>query len=216
MIHKDTPGASRVDDWNPLGQRATTSGTTRYANVFVPDENIIGEPGQYYTLPLLGPYFQLGWAAVYVGIAAGALEAGIEYVKTKSRPWGETTYERAIDDPYIQGHVADMSTKAEAARLLLYRGAQMMEAAVCDLSLRSQAATAIYQAKVLATEAALDVSSRIFQTGGARMAADAPDSGMDMYWRNARTFTLHDPVDYRRQRIGRYLLGVEDPPIGWF
>jgi alkylation response protein AidB-like acyl-CoA dehydrogenase len=48
-------------------------------------QNVIGEPGDYYKLLLFGPYFQLGWIAVYVEIAGGALEAGMEYVKTKSR-----------------------------------------------------------------------------------------------------------------------------------
>jgi len=216
MIHRNDPGVSVLSDWNPLGQRATTSGTTRYDNVFVPIHSVIGEPGGYYKLLLFGPYFQLGWAAVYVGIAGGALEVGIEYVKTKTRPWAETVYERAVDDPYIQNHVADMSIQLEASRLLLYRAARLLELAAQDIAVRPEAAVAVYRAKVLATETALDVSSRIFQICGARAAADAPKNGLDLFWRNARTFTLHDPVDYRRQRIGRYLLGVEDPPVGWW
>ncbi|MHB1956751.1 MAG: acyl-CoA dehydrogenase family protein [Sulfobacillus sp.] len=217
IVPMDAPGVSRLNDWNPLGQRATTSGTTRYENVFVPTANVLGAPGEYFTkCPLVGHHFQIGWAAVYVGIAGGALEAGIAYVKSKSRPWFETKCERAVDDPYVQNHVADMSIGVEASRLMLYRAARLMEAASVDLSLRPQAATAVYQAKVMGTEVALEVSSRVFQVCGARAAADAPQSGLDIYWRNARTFTLHDPVDYRRQRIGKYLLGVEEPPVGWY
>ena len=216
MIRRDDPGVSVVGDWAPLGQRATTSGTTSYQNVFVPLSNVIGEPGDYYKLLLFGPYFQLGWTAVYVGLAGGALEASVDYVKTKTRPWGETTYERAVDDPYIQNRVADLSVQVEASRLLLYRAARMLEEAAKHVDTRPEAAVAVYRAKVFATESVLDVTSRIFQIAGARAAADAPRNGLDMYWRNARTFTLHDPVDYRRQRIGRYLLGVEDPPISWW
>ncbi len=216
MIRRNDPGVSVLQDWNPLGQRATTSGTTCYDHVFVPIQNVLGEPGDYYKLLLFGPYFQLGWAAVYVGIAGGALEAGLGYVKTKSRPWAETPYERAVEDPYVQSHVADLSVRVEASRLLLYRASRLLELAARDLTLRPEAAVAVYRAKVFATEASLEVSSRIFQICGARAAADAPESGLDLFWRNARTFTLHDPVDYRRQRIGRYLLGVEDPPVGWW
>ena len=217
IIPMDAPGVSHLHDWNPLGQRATTSGTTRYENVFIPHENVLGGPGEYFEkCPLMGHHYQLGWAAVYAGIAGGALEAGIEYVKTKTRPWAETSYERAVDDPYIQNHVADMSIAVEASRLLLYKATRFMEAAAHDLSLRPEAAIAVYQAKVMATEAALDISNRIFQVCGARAAADAPQNGLDLFWRNARTFTLHDPVDYRRQRIGKYLLAGEAPPIGWY
>ncbi|MGE0683051.1 MAG: acyl-CoA dehydrogenase family protein, partial [Candidatus Binatia bacterium] len=217
IIPMDAPGVSQLHDWNPLGQRATTSGTTRYENVFIAKENVLGGPGEYFEkCPLMGHHYQIGWAAVYVGIAGGALEAGIEYIKTKTRPWAETSYERAVDDPYIQNHVADMSIAVEASRLLLYKATRLMEAAAHDLSLRPEAAIAVYQAKVMGTEAALDISSRIFQVCGARAAADAPQNGLDLFWRNARTFTLHDPVDYRRQRIGKYLLTGEAPPVGWY
>ena len=217
MVPMDAPGVTRVGDWNPLGQRATTSGTTRYENVFVPDELVLGKPGEYFDkCPLVGHYFQLGWAAVYVGLAGGALDSGLEYIKTTTKPWFESGCDRAIDDPYIQNSVADMTTRVEAARLMLYRAAVMLDAADRDLGLRPQAATAVYQAKVLGTEVALAVSNDIFQLCGARAAADAPINGLDLFWRNARTFTLHDPVEYRRQRIGKYVLGVEDPPVGWF
>ena len=217
LVPMDAPGVSRAGDWDPLGQRATTSGTTRYEDVFVPDDLVLGKPGEYFEkCPLVGHYFQLGWAAVYVGLAGGALESGLQYIKTTSRPWFESGCERAIDDPYVQQHVADMSTRVEAARLMLYRAASMIDAASGNLTLRPAAATAVYQAKVMGTEVALEVSSDIFQLCGARAAADAPINGLDMYWRNARTFTLHDPVDYRRQRIGKFVLGVEDPPVGWY
>jgi alkylation response protein AidB-like acyl-CoA dehydrogenase len=106
--------------------------------------------------------------------------------------------------------------EVEASRLLLYRAARMLEEPAKQVENRPEAAVAVYRAKVFATESALHVTSRIFQIAGARAAADAPRNGLDIYWRNARTFTLHDPVDYRRLRIGRYLLGVEDPPVGWW
>ena len=109
-----------------------------------------------------------------------------------------------------------MSTRLEAARLLLYRAASLLDAPSADLSGRPAAATAVCQAKVLGTEVALEISNDIFQLSGARAAADGPVNGLGLYWRNARTFTLLDPVDYRRQRIGKYALGVEDPPVGWY
>lgn len=216
MVRMDQEGVEQLHDWDPLGQRATTSGTTRYTNVFVPDLQMLGGSGAYYSNPLIGAFFQIGWAAVYAGIAGGALEKTVELAVNHARPWGETDLERAIDDPYVQNDVADMSIAVEATRLLLYRAATLLEAASHDFSHRPEAQTAVYRAKVMASETALDVSSRLFQVAGARAAAAAPKTGIDAFWRNARTFTLHDPVNYRRQRIGRYVLGVEDPPIGWY
>lgn len=215
MVRMDQDGVQQLHDWDPLGQRATTSGTTRYKDVFVPDAHMMGAGGAYYDNPLIGAFFQIGWAAVYTGIAGGALEKTIELAQS-ARPWGETEFERAIDDPYQQYEIANMSIAVEASRLLLYRAATLLEAASHDFDLRPEAQTEVYRAKVMATETALDVSSRLFQVAGARAATKAPATGIDIFWRNARTFTLHDPVNYRRQRVGRYVLGVEDPPIGWY
>jgi len=215
MVKMDQDGVEKVGDWDPLGQRATTSGTTRYKDVFIPEEHMLGAAGAYYKNPLIGAFFQIGWAAVYAGIAGGALEKTVELAQ-KARPWGETELERAIDDPYQQYEIANMSIAVEASRLLLYRAATLLEAASHDFDLRPEAQTAVYRAKVMATETALDVSSRLFQVAGARAATKARQTGIDIFWRNARTFTLHDPVNYRRQRVGRYVLGVEDPPIGWY
>ena len=115
LVHRDNPGVRNLHDWDAIGQRGTASGTTLFKDCFVPDDDVIGAPGEYYKLLLFGPFFQLGWAVLYVGQARGALEAAIEYVSTKSRPWAEAPIERAVDDPYIQGHVADMSIRIEAA-----------------------------------------------------------------------------------------------------
>ena len=215
LVHRDNPGVRNLHDWDAMGQRGTASGTTIYKDCFVPDEDVIGAPGEYYKLLLFGPFFQLGWAALYVGQARGALEMAIEYVRTKSRPWAEAPIERAVDDPYIQGHVADMSVSIEAASQLLYVAARALEKAHEDPSHRPQAAVAVYRAKVLATETALDVTSRAFQVMGARAAAKRSNNP-DRFWRNVRTFTLHDPVDWKRHVIGKYLLEGIAPRVGWY
>jgi alkylation response protein AidB-like acyl-CoA dehydrogenase len=68
---------------------------------------------------------------------------------------------------------------------------------------------------IRATATALDVTSRIFQIMGAR-AAGKRRNNLDRYWRNVRTFTLHDPIDWKRHTIGKYLLEGTPPPVGWY
>jgi len=55
--------------------------------------------------------------------------------------------------------------------------------------------------------AALSVTSRIFEAVGARGATLA--CGLDRYWRDARTYTLHDPVAVKAQEIGRFGVHLE-------
>jgi len=215
LIHRDNPGVSIADDWDAMGQRGTASGTTVFKDCFVPDADVLGAPGDYYKLLLFGPYFQLGWAALFVGLARGALDTAVNYVRTHTRPWADAEFERATQDPYIRGHMADMSVRVEAAHQLIRVAAQALEHAQDEPSNRPEAAIAVYRAKILATETALDVTNRIFQVMGAR-AAGKRSNDFDRYWRNARTFTLHDPVDWKRHLIGTWMLEGTPPPVGWY
>ena len=66
-------------------------------------------------------------------------------------------------------------------------------------------------AKVVATQVSLDVTSRIFEVTGARATANAV--GLDRFWRNVRTHTLHDPVAYKQREVGAHFLTGEYPPF---
>jgi alkylation response protein AidB-like acyl-CoA dehydrogenase len=60
------------------------------------------------------------------------------------------------------------------------------------------------EAKVVAHRAALFIAQELFEATGARSAKAA--LALDRFWRNARTHTLHDPLDYKLRAIGRYAL----------
>lgn len=68
--------------------------------------------------------------------------------------------------------------------------------------------------KARATDVALEVTSRIFEVTGARSTASA--EGLDRFWRNVRTHTLHDPVAYKRREVGRHVLTAELPEPTWY
>jgi alkylation response protein AidB-like acyl-CoA dehydrogenase len=67
---------------------------------------------------------------------------------------------------------------------------------------RGQVAVKVATAKVATTQTSLDITSRMFDVMGAR--ATAAKLGMDRFFRNARTHTLHDPVDYKLKELGAF------------
>jgi alkylation response protein AidB-like acyl-CoA dehydrogenase len=60
----------------------------------------------------------------------------------------------------------------------------------------------------------LDVASRFFETTGARSAHGA--LRLDRFWRNLRLQTLHDPLDYKLQEIGSWVLHGEVPAPSFY
>jgi alkylation response protein AidB-like acyl-CoA dehydrogenase len=74
---------------------------------------------------------------------------------------------------------------------------------------RAEVALAVSEAKIVAQRAALDNGEALFDACGAR--ATAASLGLDRFWRNARTHTLHDPLDYRLRDVGRFALTGELP-----
>ncbi|WP_410871296.1 acyl-CoA dehydrogenase family protein [Nocardia sp. A7] len=75
----------------------------------------------------------------------------------------------------------------------------------------ARASIAVATAKILADRAANEVSAAIFEVGGTRSAA--VEHRLDHFWRNARTHTLHDPVRWKYQHIGRAVLHHRPPPL---
>jgi len=67
----------------------------------------------------------------------------------------------------------------------------------------------VAQLKVVSTDTALHVTSKIFEVTGARSTGSR--YGFDRFWRNVRTHTLHDPVAYKRREVGAHYLTGQVP-----
>jgi alkylation response protein AidB-like acyl-CoA dehydrogenase len=78
---------------------------------------------------------------------------------------------------------------------------------------RGHLATAIATAKVAATRTGLELCSRLFEVTGAR--STHASLRLDRHWRNLRTQTLHDPVDYKLHELGDWALN-QSPPVPTF
>ncbi|VTU23132.1 Putative acyl-CoA dehydrogenase YdbM [Variovorax sp. PBL-E5] len=206
IIAVDAPGVKVHDTWDNIGQRATSSGAVDVKEVFVADEFMLGRPGAFSQVsPVLLSSFQLTFALELTGIARGGLDFTIDYLKNHTKaPAGLPTLGH---DPHVQGRLGEMAVLVEATRAIVERAVQAVADADRDPTLAAIAHRRVLQAKIQASDAAIEVGTRLFQICGAR--ATTRRAGADRFWRNARTLSLHDVVDKQRAAVGRDLLGLE-------
>ncbi|WP_374536820.1 acyl-CoA dehydrogenase family protein [Chitinimonas taiwanensis] len=203
-------------DWDAFGQRQTDSGTVSFEQVALPPEDVLQAPGAP-TSPrqtLRACAAQLVLANLYVGIAQGAFAEARRYTLESARPWFAAGVARPADDPYIQKRYGELWLKIRPAALLADEAARLLDAALAKgealtAAERGEVAITVAEAKALAHEASLSVSTELFDLAGAR--ATSQRYGLDRFWRNARTHTLHDPIDYKLRDIGRWALEGQHP-----
>lgn len=214
-------GVTIHDDWNNMGQRQTDSGSITFDNVLVYSEEIIGsrdKPSHPFGT-IRSCLTQLNLANIYLGIAQGAFEAAKKYTRTTTKPWLMSGVESATQDPYILQHYGNMWVDLQAAKSLTDQAGELLQAAweqewALTAEQRGESALAIATAKVAATRVGLDITNRIFEVMGAR--STSAQYGFDRYWRNLRTFTLHDPVDYKVRDLGNWALNNELPKPSFY
>jgi alkylation response protein AidB-like acyl-CoA dehydrogenase len=151
-------------------------------------------------------------AAIEAGIARGALAATLDYVRTRARPWKDAGVDHAYEDPYTISAVGELQLKVSASDALLARAGRFVDAATANPTTESVAAAsvAVAESKAASTEAALFVSSKLIELAGAK--ATSLEFGLDRFWRNARTHSVHDPVRWKYRAIGDYWLNGVNPP----
>ena len=211
VLPTETPGITIHDDWDPIGQRQTDSTSVSFDNVPLAWSDVLHRPGAPSSpfRSLRGLLAQLILVNLYTGLAQGALHEARQYTLNEARPWAASGVARAADDPYTVHRYAEMHLATTAAAALADSAAQQLQQAWeqgedLQHEERGQVALASAEAKVLAHRAALSVGEGVFDVCGARSARAA--QGLDRFWRNARTHTLHDPIDYKLRDIGRYAL----------
>ncbi|GAB3001687.1 acyl-CoA dehydrogenase family protein [Saccharothrix stipae] len=213
------------DDWDNVGQRLTESGSVEVDGVRVPWAQAAGyvdkefRPRTYNTLNV--PLIQLVFTNFYLGIAQGALTTATSYTRDKTRPWpyGGDNKDSATEEFYVLETYGDLQSKLWAAEALAERAAGLIERInshpdEVTARERGEAAVVIAAAKQRAVDTGLEIGTRIFEVTGAR--ATAASVGLDLFWRNLRTHSLHDPIAYKRAEVGRYALLGEVPEPTWY
>ena len=197
LVHKDDPGFSCGPKERKLGIKGSPTREVYLENCAVPADRIIGEPGTGFktalqtldhTRPTIG--------AQAVGIAQGALDASIAYVKERKQ------FGRLISDfQGVQFMLADMAMKVEAARQLVYVSAARAERGEGRLGFISSAA------KCFASDVAMEVTTDAVQLfGGAGYTRDFP---VERMMRDAKITQIYEGTNQiQRMVMARSLLAV--------
>jgi len=211
LVPGAAPGVTVHRDWDAVGQRATDSGTITFDGVQCLPAQRASEPG---LAPLLqnAVRYQAGFAALLVGIGIGAMEAAVPFVNEKSRPWPSAQVDSAADDPLVRRLCGELTAELAAAYHATMATADLLDAFERGEISRTELAVPIYAAKAVASRAALHATSEIYALMGTRAAARG--NGFDRFWRNARTLSLHDPLEWKHEELGRHVLTSWDPPPG--
>ncbi|MDH0801710.1 SfnB family sulfur acquisition oxidoreductase, partial [Pseudomonas carnis] len=171
FVRRGSEGLRIVDDWSGFGQRTTASGTVLLDRVAVEPELVIDNWRLGESPNIQGAVSQLIQAAIDAGIARGALDDAIAFVRERSRPWIDAKVERASDDLYVIADIGKLKIELHAAEALLRKAGQVLDhvsAAPITAQSAAHASIAVAEAKVLTTEVALQVTEKLFELAGSR------------------------------------------------
>ena len=189
----DTSDASITIDgswWDPIGMRATVSYLVHFDRTFIPEENVLGYPGQYLTEEWQ-TRFITHFAASFLGAAEAAYEFAHEYVTTQNKG----------GDPYVQHHIATMLISVETGHLWLRHVARLWETGQDD-----EAKVASSRARHIIEHLAEDTVKRAIRACGARsLNRPAP---LERLYRDLSFYVRHENDDHSLAMIGKAILGL--------
>ena len=219
VVDHDREGMNYLGDWNALGQRLSASGSVRCDNVFVAESDLLGFASDDPFFNAVTPGLQLGFGNLYLGVARGALEHGRRVTLARKNAWFLSSGDLYQDDPFIQRSYGEFLSHLVAAEALADKLNPTYDEALekgWDFTLDDRALLEqdVAQLKVVSTDIGLEITTRIFETTGSSSAT--AKSGLDLYWRNLRTHTLHDPVDYKKLEVGAYFLNGTVQPVSLY
>jgi len=224
LVDPSDPAVAFTGDWDVLGQRLSASRSITIDGLRVGEDRILRRFGDI-SVPQTPRqsvgvlHFQLTFGVLHLGIAEGALLEAVAYTRARTRPALHSTVERGRDEPYILNDYGAALAKVQAVSALVERAERALEwlydlGDFVTIEQRAAVAEIIASAKVVSTDTVLEVTSGLFDLTGARSTDRA--HGLDRFWRDARTLTLHDPVSYKRDELGQYFVnGVLPVPSGY-
>jgi alkylation response protein AidB-like acyl-CoA dehydrogenase len=194
IVEQDFPGFSVGKKEDKLGIRASSTCELLFDNCRAPKENVLGEFGKGYKIAIETlNEGRIGIGAQMVGLAQGAYEAALAYTKERKQ------FGQAISEfQGVQFQIAEMATKIEAARLMVYNAARLKDA---RLPFIKQAA----MAKLFASEVAEEVSSLAVNLyGGYGYVKDYP---VEKFFRDSKIGQIYEGTsNMQKQTIAKMLL----------
>jgi alkylation response protein AidB-like acyl-CoA dehydrogenase len=215
IVPTDREGVRIDDDWDGMGQRLTASGTSRFEDVAVFDDEVLPSPiGKDAAAPR-SAFLQLYLVAVNAGITRNVAADAARVVRGRTRTFSHGSGELPSSDPLIQQLVGQIASNAFASETVVLAAADALDAAtgggpeaLHEASLRTA------KAQVVVSELATRSAEMLFSVGGA--SATSREANLDRHWRNARTVASHNPAIYKARAIGDLLVNGERLPTNGF
>ncbi len=160
IVEKGTPGFTFGTKENKMGICGSSTYELIFTDCRIPKDNLLGKQGKGFNIAMHTlDGGRIGIAAQALGLAAGALETTIQYVKERKQ------FGRSIGAfQNTQFQLADMATKVEAARLLVYKAARAKDQFQKDG--KSAYGVEAAMAKLYAEEVAMEVTTKCVQLHG--------------------------------------------------
>jgi alkylation response protein AidB-like acyl-CoA dehydrogenase len=212
VVDAATENVKPIGVWNGMGMRGNSSVPVHFDKCRVPSHSRIGEPGLGFPLLLAYglPIFQVGLAAVYVGIAEAALLFAISYATKRVHA---DTGKPLAQVETIQHYVAEMKLRIDQARLFTIEFARRIDAARGDMLEavnNKEFLLSLAEVKLTACRMAIDVSNIALQVcGGTGYSRNHP---VERYYRDARAGSIMGPNDDALSLLmGQRVLGLPFP-----
>ena len=158
VVEADTPGFEVARLEPKMGIAGSTTGELTFDGARIPAANLLGEEGEGFKIAMrILDRSRPGVAAQGLGIAQGATDYALEYARTR-----ETMGKPIAEHQLIAAKLADMETRTEAARGLLYRFGRMVDDGAPDSELTKASA----MAKLACTDTAMWVTTEAVQVLG--------------------------------------------------
>jgi alkylation response protein AidB-like acyl-CoA dehydrogenase len=203
-VEADTPGFEVTRLEEKMGICGSTTGELVFEDAIVPEANLLGAEGEGFKLAMrILDRSRPGIAAQALGIAQGACDYALEYASSR-----ETMGSPIARHQLIAAKLADMATKCEAARGLLYRFGQMADAGVTGPELTMASA----QAKLFCSDVAMQVTTDAVQVlGGYGYMKEYP---VERMMRDAKITQIYEGTnEIQRLVIARELLAERRDPV---
>jgi acyl-CoA dehydrogenase len=202
VVPRDTPGVSVIKKEDKLGQRASDTAQIQFEDVEIPADYLLGEENHGFRLAMMTlDRTRPGVAALGVGVARAAFEFASDYAKERVQFGVPIAMHQAI-----QFMIADMATKIEAGRLLVWQSAVLL-----DQGKRNTLAAS--HAKRFTADSAMEVATDAVQVyGGYGFIKEYP---VEKLMRDAKIMQLYEGTSQiQRLVIAREVLmprRVEEP-----
>ncbi len=195
IVEKEMPGVSSGKKENKLGMRASDTASLIFNDVMVPAENRLGSEGEGFKQAMaMLDGGRIGIAALSVGLAQGAYEACLKYVRERKQ-FGKYLAEFQS----IRWKLAEMATDIQAARLL------MQHAALTRMR-GGPVTLAASQAKLFASEVATRIANEAVQIhGGYGFIKEFP---VEKFYRDVKLLTIGEGTsEVQKMVISKHILG---------